>query len=102
MEDSQAEVRETGYTLTFTDVALKDLYVHEKAGNQATIKRIKRILEELKTTPYVGIGDPHALIGNYAGRWSRHISKKDVMIFEVDEIERMVLIHAARFHYLDK
>lgn len=102
MEDSQGEVRGTGYTLTYTDVALKDLLFHEKAGNQATIKRMKRILEELKASPFVVISEPHALVANYSGRWSRHVNKKDVLIYEVDEIEMIVLIHSARFHYSDK
>jgi len=98
MEESDG----TGYTLIFTDVSLKDLALHKKAGNQATIKRIDRIMKELETTPFIGIGNPHELKYDYAGRWSRHISKKDVIIYDVNEIEKIVQIYSARYHYLDK
>jgi len=91
-----------GYTLIFTDVSLKDLALHKKSGNQATIKRIDRILKELEKTPFVGIGNPHELKHEYIGLWSRHINKKDVIIFEVNETEKTVLIYSARYHYLDK
>jgi hypothetical protein len=36
------------YSLIFTDVSLKDLAFHDKAGNLATIKRIDRILNDLE------------------------------------------------------
>ena len=90
------------YTLIFTDVSLGDLALHDKAGNQATIKRIDRILKELETTPFVGIGNPHPLNYDYAGMWSRHINKKDVIIYDVNETEKTVRIYSARYHYLDK
>ena len=98
MEDS----KRNEYTLIFTDVSLKDLAFHDKAGNSATIKRIDRILKELETTPFVGIGNPHQLGYNYAGLWSRHLNKKDVIIYDVNEAERIVQIYSARYHYLDK
>ena len=90
------------YTLIFTDVSLKDLAFHDKTGNQATIKRIDRILKELETTPFVGIGNPHELKHDYTGRWSRHLNKKDVIIYDVNETAKTVQIYSARYHYLDK
>ena len=90
------------YSLIFSDVSLKDLVFHDKTGNQATIKRIDRILIELETTPFVGIGNPHALKHNYSGLWSRHLNKKDVIIYDVDESEKIVQIYSARYHYSDK
>jgi toxin YoeB len=90
------------YTLMFTDVSLKDLAFHNKAGNMATIKRIDRILKELETTPFIGVGKPHELKYEYAGRWSRHINEKDVIIYAVNEREQTVQIYSARYHYLDK
>ena len=57
------ESKRNEYTLIFTDVSLEDLVFHDKAGNQATIKRIDRILKELETTPFAGIGNPHPLKG---------------------------------------
>ena len=90
------------YTLIFTDVSLEDLAFHDKAGNSATIKRIDRILKELETTPLIGIGNPHELKYDYAGRWSRHIPKKDVIIYDVNEIDKIVQIYSVRYHYSAK
>ena len=96
------ENRGNEYTLIFTDVSLKDLAIHKKAGNKATIKRIDRILKELEKTPFVGIGKPHELKYDYAGRWSRHLNQKDVIIYSVNETEKTVQIYSALYHYLDK
>ena len=90
------------YTLKFTDVSLEDLAFHYKAGNKATIKRIDRILKELETNPFWGIGKPHELSYNYAGKFSRHLNKKDVIIYDVNEADKIVQIYSARYHYLDK
>jgi toxin YoeB len=89
------------YTLIFSDLSLKDLASHEKAGNRATIKRIDRILKELETTPFIGIGNPHELRHEYAGLWSRHLNKKDVIIYDVNETKKIVQIYSARYHYLN-
>ena len=98
MEESDG----SGYSLKFTDVSLRDLALHQKSGNQSTIKRIDRILKELEETPFHGIGNPHELKHDYAGKWSRHINKKDVIVYEVNETEKTVQIYTARYHYLDK
>jgi toxin YoeB len=96
------ENRGNEYTLIFTDVALKDLAFHKKSGNKATIQRIDRILKELETMPFIGIGKPHELVFDYAGLWSRHLNKKDVLTYRVNEDGKTVLIYSARFHYYDK
>ena len=90
------------YTLNFSDVSLEDLAIHDKAGNRATIKRIDRVLKELEKTPFVGVGNPHQLKHDYAGLWSRHLNKKNVIIYDVNETEKIVQIYSARYHYLDK
>jgi len=96
------ESKRTRYTLIFTDLSLKDLAFHDKTGNQATLKRIDRILAELETTPFTGIGKPHELSYDFAGRWSRHQNKKDVIVYQVNETEKTVHIYSARYHYFDK
>ena len=90
------------YFVGFDDIAKAQLAFHKKAGNQATIKRIERILNELSETPFVGIGKPEALKGDLSGYWSRHINKKDVVIYEVFEETKTVYISSALGHYFDK
>ena len=90
------------YLVTFDDVVKEQLAFHKKAGNQATIKRIERILNELHETPFIGIGKQEALKGDLSDYWSRHINKKDVMIYEVFEETKTVYISSALGHYNDK
>ena len=90
------------YSVEFDNIVKEHLAFHKKAGNQATIKRIERILNELHEHPFFGIGKPEALKGDLSGYWSRHINKKDVMIYEVFEDTMTVFISSARGHYKDK
>jgi toxin YoeB len=92
----------TDYRLIFSDTSLIDLAHHYKAGDNATIKRIDRILMELASTPFTGIGNPHMLKHDYSGFCARHLNKKDVIVYLVDENQKTVNIHSARYHYSDK
>ena len=53
---------------------------HIKSGNQAAIKKINIILEELQETPFQGVGKPEALKHELTGFWSREINSKDRII----------------------
>ena len=75
---------------------------HIKSGNQASIKRIAKILIELSETPFVGIGKPEPLKHQLSGFWSREINKKDRLIYRVDEDIVTVFVVSAMGHYLDK
>jgi len=92
----------TDYRLIFSETSLTDLTHHYKVGDRATIKRIDRILFELSITPFAGIGNPHILKHDYSGFWARHLNKKDVIVYFVDDVEKTVEIHSARYHYADK
>jgi toxin YoeB len=58
------------------------------------------ILEELKTHPTTGIGNPEQLKYDLSGKWSRRINKKDRIIYEIiEEPERLVVVVSALGHY---
>ncbi len=78
-----------------------DIAKHKKSGNQSTIKRIEKILEELTQTPFVGIGKPEPLKHQLSGFWSREINKKDRIIYKVDENIVTVFVISAMGHYSD-
>jgi toxin YoeB len=90
------------YIVAFEPNARKDLKAHFKSGNQASIKKITKILEELVDTPYSGVGNPEELKYELSGFWSREINKKDRMIYKVDEAIVTVIVIAAMGHYSDK
>ena len=75
---------------------------HVKSGNQASIKKIAKILEELTENPFEGVGKPEALKYQFSGFWSREINKKDRLIYSVEEEIVTVVVISAMGHYTDK
>jgi toxin YoeB len=51
--------------------------------NPKMLKRIMRILDECRRTPFEGIGKPEPLKGNLSGCWSRRITEEDRLVYEV-------------------
>ncbi len=64
------------FRIEIEGLANKHLKIHYKSGNQANIKKIARILQELTETPFEGIGKPEPLKHKLTGFWSREINKK--------------------------
>lgn len=90
------------YIVDFEPKAQKEIKEHYKSGNQASIKRIAKILIELSETPFEGTGNPEALKYQLTGFWSREINKKDRLIYKVEEDIVTVFVIAAMGHYSDK
>ena len=89
------------YKLRTLPEAKEDIESYKKSGNKAVLKRIKRILGELEEHPEFGIGNPERLKYGYSGYWSREIDKKNRMVYEIREIEIVVVIISAKDHYDD-
>lgn len=49
------------YKVIIKSTAKKDIAWHKKSGNQASKKKIIRILEELQEHPFTGTGKPEPL-----------------------------------------
>jgi len=90
------------FIVKLTEKARNDIAKHKKAGNKATEKKIKKILEELKTHPYTGTGQPEQLKHDLSGFWSRRINQKDRLIYSVNENTVTVEVVSAMGHYGDK
>jgi toxin YoeB len=91
-----------GYTVITSDEAKKHLAKHHSSGNKAIIKRIERIFEELGMHPESGIGQPERLKYNLSNKWSRRISQKHRLIYEIKESIVLVEVLSAWGHYDDK
>ncbi|MBR6829632.1 MAG: Txe/YoeB family addiction module toxin [Paludibacteraceae bacterium] len=59
-------------------------------------------MEELKNHPKTGTGHPEPLKGKPEGRWSRQITKKHRLVYQIIEQQVIVLILTAYGHYEDK
>lgn len=90
------------YLIKYTDDALNDLRKHKKAGNQATLKKISKLIFELEEHPFTGSGQPEPLKHELQGLWSRRINQKDRLIYEVIDHVVTVEVVSAMGHYGDK
>ena len=83
--------------IIFIGKSLKDLNYWEKSGNVAVRKRIRKLIEEIQKTPFEGIGKPEALRFDLSGKWSRRITGKDRMVYEI--YEGKIKIYSLKGHY---
>ncbi len=61
-----------------------------------------KLIEELYYHPRTGTGKPEQLTGELSGLWSRRITKKHRLIYEIVEKEVVVIVLTAYGHYGDK
>lgn len=61
-----------------------------------------QLIGELYESPRTGTGHPEPLRGRNFEQWSRRISKKHRLVYEIRETEVVVLVLAAYGHYNDK
>jgi len=64
--------------------------------------KVQRFIEELRKHPTTGTGHPEPLKGKPKGRWSRQITKKHRLVYQIIELQVIVLILTAYGHYDDK
>ncbi|MBF0238440.1 MAG: Txe/YoeB family addiction module toxin, partial [SAR324 cluster bacterium] len=62
-----------------------------------TLKRINKLVEDIKRQPFDGIGKPEALRENLSGFWSRRIDETNRLVYAVDEI--YITVISCRYHY---
>ncbi len=82
--------------------AQKDLLKFKKACNKSVNNKILKMLDELIEHPYTGTGQPEQLKHDLKGFWSRRITKKDRLIYKVEESIVTVYVLSAMGHYTDK
>ena len=88
-------------------------FVDIKEKAQYDLKRLKRdepkayqkalkLIAELYEHPRTGTEQPEPLKGNRTGQWSRHITKKHRLVYEIRETEVIVLVLSSYGHYDEK
>ena len=83
-------------TITFTRRGQKD-YEFWQTADKRIFNHLKELLHEMKETPFNGYGNPEALKHELAGKWSRHLTKKDRVVYEL--VDDTIIIYQCRFHY---
>ena len=67
-----------------------------------TFRKVEKLLLELETHPYTGTGRPKPLSGDRFGQWSRRITGKHRLVYQVEENIITVLVISVYGHYDDK
>lgn len=89
------------YTLVYSEKAQEDM-AKLRHSEPAAFKKAIKLLNELMEHPMTGTGHPEPLKGNRSGQWSRTITKKHRLIYEIFETEVHVDVLSAYGHYSDK
>ncbi|WP_216644429.1 MULTISPECIES: Txe/YoeB family addiction module toxin [unclassified Salinivibrio] len=82
--------------LCWTDDAWRD-YVYWQSQDRKTLKRINKLIIDVKRTPFEGIGKPESLKENLTGFWSRRIDDTNRLVYAVDDTSITIL--SCRYHY---
>ena len=89
------------YKLDYTDKAMMDMQ-RLKNEEPKAFQKLSKLLEELMDHPKPGTGHPEQLKGNRSGLWSRRITKKHRLVYEIHDNKIIVLVLTAYVHYDDK
>lgn len=89
------------YKIKYQKQAIEDAKKLKQEEPKAFDKLLK-LEAELKEHPRSGTGKPEPLSGNRAGEWSRRITRKHRLIYEIHDTEVVVLVLTAYGHYDDK
>lgn len=96
-----AEFALTMYKIVFSKRAQEDLSMLRRVEPSAHRKAVT-LLNELMDHPRTGTGHPEPLSGDRAGQWSRKITKKHRLVYEIFDTEVYVDVLSAYGHYDDK
>jgi len=89
-----------GYEIEFSSDARKGIELHKKSGNKLALKKINELIDELYDNPRTGTGHPeHLKYFTDVERWSRHITKKHRLVYDIEDDEVVVLVVSAYGHY---
>lgn len=88
--------------LKFTPDAKNDLDWWKQHGDEASKKKIQRLLAEMEVHPRTGTGKPELLSGDLKGVWSRRINKEHRILYEIHDDVVVVLVLSMRYHHYKK
>lgn len=66
-------------------------------NNKSNVKKIQKLIKDIKRHPFDGIGKPEPLHDNLSGLWSRRITNEQRLVYYVED--KSLNIVSARFHY---
>ena len=89
------------YKITFSDDAEEEIKNFKRHEPRVYLK-IQKLLLELQEHPRTGTGHPEPLSGDRPGQWSRRITGKHRLIYEIIDDLVKILVLSVYGHYRDK
>jgi toxin YoeB len=76
-------------------------YLYWQASDREILGKINTLIEDLRRTPFRGLGKPEPLRGELSGWWSRRITGEHRLVYRVSGHgeAQVVEIAMCRFHY---
>ena len=74
-----------------------DSYLYWQSQDRKTLKRINKLIQNAKVSPFEGIGKPEPLRENLSDLWSRRIDDMNRLVYAVDD--DYLTIISCRYHY---
>lgn len=82
--------------LVFSENAWDD-YLYWQKTDKKILKRINQLIQDVRRTPFIGLGKPKPLKHALLGYWSRRITEEHRMVYKVTE--EAIAIAQLRYHY---
>jgi toxin YoeB len=90
------------YEIDLSDQAKEGMLKLKKSGDKQILKKLSDLIEELKVHPETGTGKPEHLKYEQTNRWSRRITDKHRLVYDIlENIVTVEIIQVYR-HYGDK
>jgi toxin YoeB len=90
------------YEISYSETFSQQIEIHRQAGQKSILIKINKLLDELRKHPYTGTGNPEPLKHHRKGQWSRRITQKHRLIYEINDNTVVVYILSILGHYDDK
>ncbi|MBR4584851.1 MAG: Txe/YoeB family addiction module toxin [Bacteroidales bacterium] len=77
--------------IIYKEDAIDDMLFWKKSGNVSVQKKITELIADISAHPKTGIGKPEELKHELSGLWSRHIDRKNRIVYQIFETEVHIL-----------
>jgi toxin YoeB len=82
---------------TFANETSFSDYYEWTVNDKKTAKKIMTLINDIKRSPYSGLGKPEPLKYELSGYWSREITKEHRLVYRVEE--ETIEILSCKYHY---
>ena len=82
--------------IRFDKNAFED-YVYFQKHDKTIVIKINKLLENIRRSPFSGVGKPEALKHNLLGFWSRRITGEHRLVYTIKD--NSIYVIQCRYHY---